>query len=533
MTEDRNRLAFAIRIALALTVPAVAAPAIAESVVVGECESLVNLDLPGTEITLAERLSAGTFTPPDTGGGNRPGGGPDLRRPFEIPAMCRVAGVVEPAIRFEVWLPEGDAWNGRFQAVGGGGLAGVISYAAMGEAVRDGYASASTDTGHEASDDTWLGDRQRLIDYGYRAIHEMTVKAKAVIDAYYGRGPEYSYFNGCSTGGRQGLMEAQRFPDDYDGIVSGAPVNRFTHLHIGQLWAAHATLKKPGAALTSADFELVTAKVLEMCDATDGVEDGILTDPRTCDFDPALLQCSAGQTEGCLPEPKVEALRMIYQGPVNPRTGEQIYPGLEPGGEAAQPGNRGWAMIMDGEKPFTISEAVIGGMAFEREDWDWRTFDFDRDVEIVDAKLFGVLNAIDPDLRDFKARGGKLIMYHGWSDPGVMPRQTIAYYESLIDFAEKATGQDGRAFTDEYVRLYMMPGMGHCRGGPGPDRADFMKALVAWVEEGKAPEEIVARKVEDDEVTMTRLLCPHPQVARYSGRGDPNDARNFHCALPE
>lgn len=517
MTERTNRLAFAIRAALVAAAPAITAPAFAQT----ECADLAGLDLPDTEITIAERVAAGTFTPP--------GGG----QPLEVPAMCRVAGVVEPAIKFEVWLPEGEAWNGRFQAVGGGGLAGVISYAAMADAVRGGFASASTDTGHEASDSTWLADRQRVIDYGYRAIHEMTVKAKAVIDAHYGTGPEYSYFNGCSTGGRQGLMEAQRFPDDYDGIVSGAPVNRFTHLHIGQLWTAHATLKKPGAVLTPADFALVTGKVLEMCDANDGLEDGILTDPRTCDFDPAVLQCPAGQTEGCLAEPKIEALKMIYQGAVNPRTGEQIYPGLEPGSEGAQPGNPGWAMLMNGRTPFMIDQAVIGGMVFERDDWDWRTFDFDRDVEIVDAKLFGVLNAIDPDLRDFKANGGKLILYHGWNDPGVMPQQTIDYYESLIDFAAKATGEDGAAYTDEYVRLFMMPGVGHCRGGAGPDRADFMSALVAWVEEGKAPERIVASKVESGEVTMTRPLCPHPQVAKYAGSGDPNDERNFQCALPE
>ncbi len=517
----KNRLGFAIRAALCVAAPAAAAPALAQM----ECADLAGLDLPDTEITAAERVGSGTFAPPSAGG---PGG-----QAFSVPAMCRVAGVVSPAIKFEVWLPEGEAWNGRFQAVGGGGLAGVISYAAMAEAVRDGYASASTDTGHESTDSTWLGDRQRVIDYGYRAIHEMTTKAKAVIDAHYGSAPEYSYFNGCSTGGRQGLMEAQRFPDDYDGIVSGAPVNRFTHLHIGQLWTAHATLKQPGAALTGDDFALVAAKVLEMCDANDGVTDGILTDPRTCDFDPGILQCEAEQSEGCLAAPKIEALRMVYQGAVNPRTGVQIYPGLEPGGEGAQPNNPGWSMLMNGRTPFFIDEAVIGGMTFENPDYDWRTFDFDRDVEIVDAKLFGVLNAVDPDLRDFKSNGGKLIVYHGWNDPGVMPQQTIDYYDSVVDFAAKATGEDGAAFTDDYLRLFMMPGVGHCRGGVGPDQADFMSALVAWVEEGKAPERIVASRVENGETTMSRPLCPHPQVGQYAGSGDPNDARNFACALPE
>jgi feruloyl esterase len=522
MMQRKNPLAYAIRVALCAAAPAIAAPAMAAM----ECADLAGLELPNTEITAAERVESGLFTPPGAGG---PGGG----RAFDVPAMCRVAGVVDPAIRFEVWLPEGEAWNGRFQAVGGGGLAGIISYPAMATAIQNGFATASTDTGHEASDSTWLGDRQRVIDYGYRAIHEMTVKAKALIDAHYGESPAYSYFNGCSTGGRQGLMEAQRYPDDYDGIVSGAPVNQFTHLHIGQLWTAHATLKTPGAVLTPDDFALVHETVLAMCDANDGVEDGLLTDPRTCDFDPAVLQCDAGQSAACLAEPKIEALRMIYQGAVNPRTGAQIYPGLSPGGEGAQPNNPGWAMLMNGRTPFAIDEAVIGGMVFENPEWDWRTFDFDRDVAIVDAKLFGVLNAVNPDLRDFKSNGGKLIVYHGWNDPGVMPLATVDFYDSLVDFASKATGEDGAQFTDEYLRLFMMPGVGHCRGGDGPDQADFMSALVSWVEEGKAPERIAASKVVDGEVTMTRPICPHPQTARYAGSGDPNDERNFECALAE
>ena len=362
------------------------------------CADLKNLKLPDTTITMAEKVPAGEF--------NAPG----VQRPLKVPAMCRVAGVVTPAIKFEVWLPEGNAWNGRFQAVGGGGLAGIISYPALTEAVNGGYASSSTDTGHEVSDtaNTWTLDRQRVTDYGYRAIHEMTVKGKAIIDAHYGKAPEYSYFNGCSTGGRQGLMEAQRFPDDFNGIISGAPVNRFTNLHMGQLWTAHATLKKPGAVLTREDLTKVSAAVMAQCDAADGVKDGVLTDPRTCKFDPSTLQ-------GFRPE-QIEALKMIYKGAVNPRTGVQIYPGLEVGGEGPQPGNPGWGLIMNGKDIFGIDAPVLGGMGFHNPQWDWKTFDFDKDVALVDAKLFGTLNASNPDLSDFKKRGGKLIVYHGWSD---------------------------------------------------------------------------------------------------------------------
>jgi len=211
----------------------------------------------------------------------------------------------------------------------------------------------------------------------------------------------------------------------------------------------------------------------------------------------------------------------------------QVYPGLEPGGEFAQPRNPGWAMIMNGKGPFFIDTPVLGGMGFENPNWDWRSFDFDRDVELVDAKLYGVLNAVDPDLRDFKARGGKLIVYHGWSDPGVMPKQTLHYYDNVVTYAAKATGGDGKAFTDDYLRLFMMPGMGHCAGGVGPDQADWMGTIAGWVEKGTAPTRIVARKQEEGKVVMTRPLCPHPQVARYKGTGDANDERNFECAAPK
>ena len=485
------------------------------------CADLAKLKLPDTEITTAERIRSGRFN------------GPGVRKPLEVPEICRVAGIVAPAIKFEVWLPEGSGWNGRFQAVGGGGLAGVISYSAMARAARAGYATASTDTGHEASDSTWETDRQRVIDYGYRAIHEMTEKAKAIISAHYGKAPVYNYFNGCSTGGRQGLMEAQRYPDDYDGIVSGSPVMYLTHLSIGQLWAAHATLGMPDAVLDHHALELVTKKVMAMCDANDGVKDGILTDPRTCHFDPSVLECASGQQGGaCLTAPQVKALKMIYQGPVNPRTGAQIYPGLEPGGEAPEPRNPGWAMIMNGKQPFIITQAIIFNMGFDNPDYDWRKFDFDKDVELFDAKLSGVLDAINPDLHDFEAHGGKLIIYHGWADPGVMPMATVNYYQSIIDFTNQSKGGHGMARTQSYARLFMMPGMGHCRGGTGPDQADFVSAITDWVEKNKAPERIVANKMQDGKVKMTRPLCPFPQVAQYSGSGDTNDASNFRCAAP-
>ena len=475
-----------------------------------ECRDLALLQLPGTLITVAEERSGPLSMGPGA--------------PVNLPAHCRVAGTIHPDIRFEVWLPAN--YNGRFQAVGGGGLAGVISESAMVTAIRDGYASASTDTGHRSSDTTvWVKDRQRREDYGYRAIHEMTVAAKAIIGAHYGMDPAYSYFNGCSTGGRQGLMEAQRFPNDYDGILSGAPVNTFTRLHIGQLWTAHATLKEPGAVLTGDDFTLVNNAVMAQCDANDGVEDGILTDPSACDFNPRDLVCRGRSNDSCLAEPKVRALEMIYGGAVNPRTGEQIYPGLEPGGEHAQPGNPGWAMIMNGRTPFFIDTPVLGGMGFENDDWDWQSFDFDQDVTLIEGKLANVLDAVSPDLHDFEAQGGKLIVYHGWNDPRVMPQRTTDYYNEVVAFSDRATSGNGQSFVDDFARLYMMPGMGHCRGGVGPDQANFIDALVDWVEKDQAPERIIA---SNSDGSMSRPLCPHPQVAVYR-RGDANSADSFVC----
>ncbi len=483
----------------------------------GACSDLLNVRLHNAVITKAEDVSAGML---DTGGR-----GPNAK--LHVPAMCRVAGTISPQIRFEVWLPE--AWNGRLEAVGGGGLAGVISYSAMAEAVRDGYASASTDTGHVASDLSWLSDRGRVEDYGYRAIHEMTLKAKDLIAAHYGKPQAYSYFNGCSTGGRQGFMEVQRYPDDYDGVVSGAPVFDFTHLHMGQLWSYQARMREPGANLTGDDFALVMKGAVAACDMNDGVKDGIITDPRTCHFDPAVLECKAGQTADCLSAAQVETVRKIYAGPANPRTGAKVYPGLEPGSSGPQPHNPGWSMIM-GDKPFFLDTAVLDGMGFENMHFDLDHFDYDKDVKSIDDKLMGVLNAVNPDLREFEKHGGKQIIYHGWADPGVMPMRTIEYYEQLQRFRQQSQGSSHPlADTRKHERLFMVPGMGHCAGGVGPDHFDFMPAIVDWVEHDKAPDRIIASHEENGKTTLTRPLCAEPEVAHYKGQGDPDSADSWVC----
>lgn len=479
------------------------------------CAALRDLELPDVVSLEAQAVAPGPF--------DVPASGPAPARTVELPAFCRVRGVVSPAITFEVWLPEGEAWNGRFQAVGGGGFAGVISYSAMAPALTSGYVTASTDTGHVAPDVEWLGDPGRRRDYGYRAIYEMTTKSKALIRAFYEKAPDYSYFNGCSTGGRQGLMEAQRFAGDYDGIVSGAPVNYFVATHFTQLWTALAAKERSDESILSdADLELVNAAVVDQCDALDGVRDGVLEDPRTCTFEPSSLQCSATGSSECLSADQVTALERIYAGPVHAVTGESLHPGLAPGGETT------WSVV-SASGLVQIPREYFGRAVFEDPSWDWRTFDFAGDVERAYRATGEILDATDADLSDFRDSGGKLIVYHGWNDQVIFPEGTIAYYESVdAAMAERpnAASQD----KTDFFRLFMVPGMTHCRGGVGTDRFDAQSAIEAWVERGIAPDRIEASRVEDGAVTRTRPLCPYPQTARYDGTGDTNDTANFVCA---
>jgi feruloyl esterase len=444
-------------------------------------------------------------------------------RTVTLPAHCRVRGVVSPSIRFEVWLPLADAWNGRFQAVGGGGLAGVISYSAMVRALDGGYATASTDTGHVSPDVEWLGDAGLLRDYGYRAIHEVTAKTKAVIAGYYGRPADYDYFNGCSTGGRQGLMEAQRFPDDYDGIVSGAPVNFFVATHYTQLWMALAAKEASDESiLSAADLDLVRAAALVQCDATDGVADGVIENPLACDFDPGVLQCSGTEPTQCLRDDQVLALRKIYSGPTDPRTGARLHPGFMPSGETE------WNVVTD-VGLVEIPREYFTRSVMKDPSWDWRTFDFAEDVDAASQTTAEILDATNPDLTAFESRGSKLIVYHGWNDQVIPPEGSIDYYRS-VENALAARSTRTSPETRDFYRLFMVPGMAHCRGGAGTSEFDMQKAIEAWVERGIAPDRIEASRREDGTVTRTRPLCPYPQTARYDGTGDTNDTANFVCA---
>ena len=481
------------------------------------CAGLKAISFSNTTITMAELVPAGEFKPPAA----TAAGGPAPAAPLIVPAFCRVAAVLKPSsdseIQIEVWLPA-ENWNGKFEAVGNGGWAGIISYPALAAALNEGYATASTDTGHKAGNASFaIGHPEKVVDFAYRAVHEMTVKAKAITTAFYDRGPRLSYWNGCSTGGRQGLMEAQRYPDDFDAILAGAPANYQTHLHTWDLGVAVPVLKDPSAVVSAAKARTLNKAMIAACDARDGVKDGLLNDPRACKFDLSSLLCKAGDSDRCLTTPQLEAVKRMY-APAKTKAGQYIFPGKEPGSET------GWNAIAGGTAPAGVSLGSFQ-VAYDNINWDWRTFDLDRDLKVVDEKVGTIINAVNPDLSAFKARGGKLLLYHGWNDTAISPGNTIDYYQSVL-------GKMGST-QDNWIRLFMAPGMEHCRGGPGPNQINFMSALERWREAGIAPEQLPAYHVTDNRVDMSRPLCSYPQLAQYKGVGSTNDASNFVCKTPQ
>lgn len=472
------------------------------------CESLARVKSPGATILSASLEAAGTFTPPG------------WRDKADTPSFCRVVARVAPSIQFEVWLPQ-SGWNGRFLGVGNGGFGGYINYDDLVRGVKDGYATASTDTGHvgfgaaPGQDGKWaLRQPQLIADHAYRAIHEMTVRAKAVATAFYGEPVRSSIFFGCSTGGRQGLAEAQRYPADYNGVVAISPVNFYTHLYGSMMWIRHAT-KEPASALPDDKLALLTEASLGACDASDGVRDGIIDDPRDCKFDPASLRCATGATDRCLTDSQVESARKIYSPVRNPRTRAEIFPGLMPGSEW------GWNFLA-GPNAFRVPVEFMKYFVYNDSDWDWRSFDLDKDVSLLDSRFGKDFNAIEPTLKGFRARGGKLIIVHGWNDAAVSPLNSINYYES----ARKAIGG---AAAKGYVRLFMAPGVSHCGGGAGPSQFDPAAVIREWVDTERPPDRIVVAKRSGGAVTRTRPLCAYPQVARYTGSGSTDDAANFVC----
>ena len=476
------------------------------------CSALSTLALPNATVTLAQAVEAGTFTPPAAGERSQA-----VRA---LPAFCRVAATLKPTpdsdIKIEVWMPA-SGWNGKFQAVGNGAFSGAIAYPAMTTALARGYATSSTDTGHVGGSASFaLGHPEKTIDFGWRAVHEMTAASKKIIAAYYDAGPKFSYWNGCSAGGRQAMKEAQRFPADFEGIIAGAPGLDWTGRAGLAVRVAKALEKSEAARLSQAEAQLLHRAVVQSCDALDGVKDGLIEDPTRCTFDPAVLQCKGSDEAACLTTAQVETARLIYSPAMNPRTKREIT-GLAPGSEL------GWTTL-----GWTASARATGldqfrFLVFNDPAWDIQKFNFDADIVRAEETDDNTLNALEPNLKPFIDRGGKLIQYHGWSDPQISPGNSTQYYTRVQEVGGGAAG-----IRDAY-RLFMAPGMAHCGGGEGPNTFDMVGALEQWVEHGKAPDRIVASHSTNGVVDRTRPLCPYPQLAVYKGTGSTDEAANFEC----
>jgi feruloyl esterase len=483
------------------------------------CTDLQELAIPGGTITSVSAVAAGPFTPPTRGG--PPGGGPPdapSRAPEQLPAHCRVTMVLTPTadsnINVELWLPT-ERWNGKFLAVGNGGWAGSLTgYADMAAGLRRGYATAGTDTGHSPADGPGgmfaLGHPEKIVDFAYRAVHDMTIKSKRIIDVFYAAPLDYSYFKGCSTGGRQAVMAAQRYPGDFDGIIAGALANRHVHMHTVGAYRSMRIARHPEEAISEEKAALVNAAVMAACDS---YGEGFLNNPRECSFDFATLLCDGGAEGGaCLTEPELRTVETFYGG-LRTGNGELLFSGQAMGNPLP-------ALASSPEGPGSFAFDTIRILGFQDANYDWRNFDLDRDMPIIDAAA-GWVDAVNPDLRGFEGHGGKLLLYAGWRDTGITPENTVLYYESVR--AEMGSAQD------DWLRLFLAPGMGHCRGGPGVNTFDTLTALEQWREQGVAPAQMLATNPESG---LSRPLCPYPQYAKYAGGGDLKDARNWSCAAP-
>jgi hypothetical protein len=496
------------------------------------CEAVKGLRLDHTTIAQAEPVAAGKITTPY--GDSIP----------NLPAFCRVAGVIRPtsdsAIRFEVWLPA-SGWNGRFLGVGNGGFAGSINYGQMASSLRLGYATASTDTGHEggAEDASWAYRHpEKIADYGFRGLHLSTLRAKEIVAAVYGRNAEKAYFDACSNGGREALIEAQRFPEDYDGILGGAPANNWTHMLSSGIDVTQAEIGDPAGYISSMKLPAINRAALAACDAGDGVKDGIVSDPASCKFDPAVLLCHGEDSLSCLTAPQVKSLTKLYNGG-STRDGQSLFPGYVPGSELP-----GWPSWVTGGGPGggsggRYAENYFRYMVLTDPTWSILTADPATMLEKAQSATAKDLDATSPDLRGFTARGGKLMMYHGWNDAAISPWNTIAYWKSVRETM-------GASEEDAAVRLYMVPGMEHCANGPGPNSfgqlglpagdgpgSGALEILRGWVEKGTAPGPVLAGKYvgvgKAATEVMKRPLCPYPQRAVYNGSGDPAAASSFTC----
>jgi feruloyl esterase len=450
---------------------------------------------------------------------------PKVTAAIQTTTHCRISITLRPSgdseIKAEVWLPARFGWNGKFLMEGGGGLVGSINTEGMTHAVREGYASASTDTGHTGSSGRFaLGHPDKITDFAYRAVHQTAIEAKALIAAYYGRSPRLSYWEGCSTGGRQALMSAQRYPEDFDGIIAGAPAYNQIYISAWRMRLLIIALKSPQHALSAEKLKLLNDAVLAKCDSKDGIQDDLIEDPRDCNFDPSVLKCNGNEMASCLTPQQLETVNSAYSD-LRSSTGELLYPRLPAGGELS------WGLPAAATEPGAIDIDIFRYLANQDPAWDWHSFDLEKDINR--ALLHGKeIHALNPNLAKFKARGGKLLMYHGWSDGGsggsISALNTVSYYEFVLKFMGPNQ--------NDWFRLFMVPGMDHCGGGTGPNQFNKLAALERWREQNQPPKSITASRVnESGVIDMTRPVCPYPQQAVYKGSGSTNDAANFTCKV--
>jgi feruloyl esterase len=477
----------------ALLLAAVSAPLRAQS-----CGSLAKLASPQVTITLTQVTQAA---------GEISG----------LPPFCRIAAKLKPTadseIGIEAWLPI-TGWNGKYMAVGSGGWGGSIAYREMAEALRRGYATSATDDGHTGSSGRFLmGHPEKFVDFAYRAEHQMATETKALIKAFYGHDPHYSYWNGCSGGGREGLLQAARYPDEFDGVIAGDPAN--VRRNAWALWLANQTFKDAAAYIPPNKYPMIHQAVLAACDAVDGLKDGLIDDPTRCQVDFKQLECKAGDAPDCLTARQVQSAQTIIS-PAKDAAGHVLFERLEPGTELR------WARLVGGPEPAELFLDQFRYLVYHDPDWDWRTFVLDRDAAKANAINKNV-DELDPHLADFAKHNGKLLLYHGWADQQVAPGSTVDFYQQTIKLSEDAPA------ASNWIRLFMVPGMGHCSGGEGPDTFDKISVLEQWVEQGRAPDRIIASHQTAGKPDRTRPLCPYPQTARYQGNGSIDDAANFVC----
>jgi feruloyl esterase len=498
------------------------------------CENLARLALPQTTITIAQVVAAGEFKMPvpnrpagavappggaapgrQEAGAAGPGGGPGSQPIPANPEFCRVAATLKPTadsdIKIEVWLPA-SGWNGKFLGVGNSGLGGSIQYRNMITPLLSGYAAASNSTGHDGDNLSFIpGHPEKFIDYAYRADHEMTVKAKAMIKAFYGTDPRHSYWVGCSLGGVEALTEANRYPEDYDGIVAGSPVNPLTHFNAMQMWAAWLNLKFPDATIPGSKISMINQAAIKACAGPAGLKQSFIDDPLSCHFDPDTLLCKGADAPDCLTAPQVDFLRKLYAGPVNPRTGEAIFPGYAPGTETLL-GSDG------GAHPIKVAVELYMNAVYQDPNWDWKTMDFDTDIDKANKVAAPIID-VPPDFKAYLDHGGKLMMYVGGAEQ-LNARYVVNFYETAL---KKSPDKK------DSVRLFVNPGVGHCGGGTGCDTFEKLETIDKWVESGKAPGQLLSSKVSGGKTLRTRPLCAYPTVATYKGTGDLDDAASYSC----